>query len=646
MTNRQFLQIITIIPIFWATTSLAQTPHRSCATTEVMAEQIKQDPTLIDRIEDIEHHTQQFIARPKLGTRNSIISIPVVVHVVYRTQNAIENISDEQILSQIDVLNKDYRRLNEDRTNTPSVYDAFAADCSIEFKLAKRTPAGKATTGIMRHPSIRLTTWGKNDEVKMPEKGGIAPWDPTKYMNIYVCAIGGGVLGYSTMPGTNTLYDGIVIDYRYFGSKGTVAPFDKGRTTTHEIGHWLNLRHIWGDNECGNDGVTDTPVQFGPNYGCVSFPHKSCGNQASGDMFMNFMDYTDDACMNMFTKGQRDRILAAFATGGTRASLINSDALTPPNENCTATSTLTVSLISTTSAQIKWSSVIGINDYIVEYREKGATKWIDVTIKGATNYTLTNLVTNKNYECRVLSVCSNNQTNYSSTFAFTTLSVSNNCVDIYEFNNTFSTAKEIPVNTAITALIDNQYDNDYFLIKNDELKRDIKLCLTNLPADYDVRLYDVNHQLIGSSTKSDKTDEKIIFRNAPVGIYYVRVYPNAGNSSSQCYKLSIDLINADLLREDESTVSQNIKNVDVLKVFPNPVSEIMKIEIETEFEGEATIRLLDMTSREILHTKQSLTKDINNLQVDVNNLRDGVYMLHIQYGNQSLSKKAVIHKNF
>lgn len=634
------------MPLFWATTILGQTPHRNCATTEVMAEHIKQDPTLIDKIEEIEHQTERFAARPKLGTRNSIISIPVVIHVVYRIENSIENISDEQVLSQIEILNKDYRRLNNDRTSTPSVFEPFAADCGIEFTLAKRTPAGKVTTGIMRHSSSRRTSWGKNDEVKMVEKGGVAPWDPTKYLNIYVCAIGGGVLGYSTMPGTSVQYDGVVIDYRYFGAKGTIAPFDKGRTATHEIGHWLNLRHTWGDNECGNDAVNDTPVQFGPNYGCVAFPHKSCGNQASGDMFMNFMDYTDDACMNMFSKGQRDRILSVFDTGGARASIVNSDALIAPNENCTAPSNLSVSLISTNSAQMKWLNVTGVSDYQVEYREKGIIQWTNVTVKGATACNLINLAANKTYECRVLSMCLNNQTNYSPTLTFNTLSLSDNCFDIYEFNNTFLTAKEIPINTAITALIDNQYDNDYFTIKNTELKRDIKIWLTNLPADYDIRIYDVNRQVIGSSTKSGTADEKIIIKNAPVGMFYVRVYPNTGQSSSQCYKLSIDHINADLLREDESIAGQKIPNTDGFRVYPNPVSEIMNIEIKTEFEGEASIKLLDMTSREILQTKQSLTKDINNLQIEVNNIRDGIYMMYIQYGQQSLSKKVIIHKNF
>lgn len=645
MTNHQFYKLITIIPFFVSFSIFAQSPRRTCATHDIIAEQMRQDPSLIDKIEEIEHHTHQYVSRPHLGTRNSVISIPVVIHVVYRIENSIENISDDQIMSQIEVLNNDYRRLNSDRTATPSVFGNVATDCGIEFKLAKRTPQGKATTGIMRYPSARRTTWGKNDDVKTPEKGGITPWDPSKYLNIYVCAIGGGVLGYSTMPGSTPLYDGVVIDYRYFGTKNTVTPFDKGRTATHEIGHWLNLRHIWGDKDCGDDNVSDTPVQFGPNYGCLSFPHKSCGNQASGDMFMNFMDYTDDACMNMFTKGQKNRIMAVFATGGARASLLNSDALIAPNESCPSPLNLTVSLITNNSAQIGWSSANNISDFVVEYREKGSNKWYPMTVKGAKSVKLINLTANTVFEGRISSLCGNNQLGISSTISFTTLSNSNDCVDIYEFNNTFSAAKEISVNTAITALIDNPYDNDYFIINQAELNKDIKVSLSNLPADFDVRLYNANNQLVGSSTKVGTEEEKIIYKNAPKGIYYIRVYPNEGNSSNQCYKLLVEVLKSGMLREEDNTVGKNSQHLSSLKVFPNPVMEVVNLELKTDYEGEAIIRILDMTNREIKSSKQNVTKDVNNIQVDATDLRDGLYVLLIQYGNQHLSQKIIIHKN-
>ena len=645
MANHQFYKfIIVLFPLFSSFDINAQTPHRACATTELLQEQIRQNPELTDKIEEIEQHTKRFISQPQLKTRSGLIAVPVVVHIVYRNANSIENISDEQILSQLDVLNKDYRHLNEDRTNTPSVFQPLASDTEIEFKLAKRTPNGKATTGIVRYPSSRLTPWGKNDEVKMADKGGVTPWDATKYLNIYVCAIGSGVLGYSTMPGTTTQYDGVVIDYRYFGTKGAVvSPFDKGRTATHEIGHWLNLRHIWGDKNCGDDSISDTPVQEGPNYGCVSFPHKTCGNQSSGDMFVNFMDYTDDACMNMFTKGQKTRMQAIFASGGVRNSLMYSDGLVVPNENCPAPTNLSISSIATVSAIIKWIGVDGITDYALEYRLKGTTDWFLLNIKNTTSFKILNLTSNKTYECRIKSICTIPASEYSSFLTFTTLPTSTDCTDIYESNNTFATAKEIPINSTITAIINNSTDNDYFIIQNDDQRRDIKISLFNLPFDYDIRLYNSNHQLVGSSTKTGKTDEKIIFNNAPVGTYYVRVYPNSGSSATECYKLSVEISNLDFLRGNESGADNQMGSVDKLKVFPNPATEFLIIELETEYEGDATIQILDMTSREVLHLNKNISKDINTIQLDVNTIRDGIYMVLIRYGTKTQCKKVIIN---
>ncbi|NLU40545.1 MAG: hypothetical protein GXX78_16830 [Bacteroidales bacterium] len=138
---------------------------------------------------------------------------------------------------------------------------------------------------------------------------------------MWVCNLSGGLLGYAQFPGGESSTDGVVITFDSFGRTGTLnPPFDEGRTATHEIGHWLNLNHIWGDDgtSCfGTDNVGDTPNQAGPNYGCPSHPHLSC---SSNDMFMNYMDYTDDGCMNIFTQGQKTRMHALFSSGGARES--------------------------------------------------------------------------------------------------------------------------------------------------------------------------------------------------------------------------------------------------------------------------------------------------------------------------------------
>ena len=242
-----------------------------------------------------------------------LITIPVVVHVV--SKKAEEDISDTQIKSQVAVLNKDFRARNTDATNTPSVWSGLVADANIQFALATKDPKGKATTGITRTATTR-TSFGADDSVKTKAGGGAPAWPAGRYLNLWVCNLGGGLLGYAQFPGGPAKTDGVVILHSAFGTSGTAAaPFNLGRTATHEIGHWLNLRHIWGDeNDCsGTDHVSDTPNAQLPNYGSPTFPHLSCENGPNGDMFMNYMDYVDDAAMVMFATGQITRMNAALA---------------------------------------------------------------------------------------------------------------------------------------------------------------------------------------------------------------------------------------------------------------------------------------------------------------------------------------------
>jgi hypothetical protein len=155
--------------------------------------------------------------------------------------------------------------------------------------------------------------------MKRSTRGGINPTSPTTTLNIWACTMGGGILGYAQFPGGATATDGVVILNTAFGRTGTAtAPFNKGRTGTHEVGHWLDLRHIWGDATCGNDQVGDTPLHNTANYGCPALGHKSTCTEAPIEMTMNYMDYTDDACMYMFSAGQKTRMLALFAPGGAR----------------------------------------------------------------------------------------------------------------------------------------------------------------------------------------------------------------------------------------------------------------------------------------------------------------------------------------
>ena len=263
------------------------------------------------------------------GVKNSDhYVIPVVFHVIHKGGN--ENISFEQIEDQMRSLNEDFAYMNADTINTPDAFKAYAGDAHIEFRLAQLDPEGNCTQGVTRTYSL-LTSNGNNNVKELIQ------WDPTKYFNVWVVknidkeSSYGTILGYAQFPDQLWEYastDGVILRDDYCGSIGT-ASAQVGRTLTHEAGHWLNLRHIWGDDVCGNDQVNDTPVAAEPNFGICSsnYPyHVGAANggctadttssqtisQEFGEMFMNYMDYSDDDCMNMFSLLQGVRMRSAI----------------------------------------------------------------------------------------------------------------------------------------------------------------------------------------------------------------------------------------------------------------------------------------------------------------------------------------------
>jgi hypothetical protein len=297
-------------------------PRRSCGCLQAHFALLDSHPEFRANQARIEQFTRFYVEAGDFLARRAVTTIPVVVHVVHRS--AAENLADRQVRSQIAVLNRDFRAANADLAKVPAVFRDRVADARIEFALADRDPDGRRTSGIHRVETTRRAFRPIDDDVKAAASGGAEAWDTERYLNIWVCTLAGGLLGYAQFPGGPPATDGVVILGTAFGTTGTArAPFDGGRTTVHEVGHYLNLPHIWGERRvpsCGDsDLVDDTPNQFDKNFGSPEFPHVSCNNGPHGDMFMNYMDYVDDDAMMMFTAGQVRRMHATLA--GPRSGL-------------------------------------------------------------------------------------------------------------------------------------------------------------------------------------------------------------------------------------------------------------------------------------------------------------------------------------
>jgi Pregnancy-associated plasma protein-A len=305
-----------------------------CRAFEEHLRLLRTDPEYRWRRREIGREIDAWLRRyGDVGLRTGLIRIPVVVHVVYNTPA--QNISDAQIQSQIVALNEDFRRLNTDAANTPAAFAGVAADARLEFALAVRDPNCAPTTGITR-TSTTVTGWTYPGEGMKSAPAGADQWDPQQYLNVWIVNYADGTLGYGTFPGMPANIQGVVVDFRAFGTTGTLTPgAHLGRTTTHEIGHWLDLFHIWGDDNgacTGTDLVADTPNQAdaSPFSGttCRVFPSLSCSNGPNGDMFQNYMDYSGDQCMNLFTAGQVVRMDATLHTA--RSTILASPGLVTP----------------------------------------------------------------------------------------------------------------------------------------------------------------------------------------------------------------------------------------------------------------------------------------------------------------------------
>ncbi len=623
----------------------AQTSHpRNCGTMQYLQYLQSMDPTLEQSMMYQEQKIQEYIMQneDQLQSSKTVITVPVVVHIVYKT--AAQNISDARVLEQIDVLNKDYAGLN-----IHSMYgfgSTLKVNTELQFCLAQRKADGTATNGIERRQTT-VTSFSTNNNVKHFANGGLDAWDPTKYMNIWVCNLGTSLCGYAQFPtsGINSNF-GVVINYMFFGVTGAVAPYNLGGTTTHEIGHCFNLYHIWGDDgtSCsGTDNCTDTPNQAGANYGVPAYPHITCTNGPLGDMFMNFMDYSDDIAYTNFTPNQKARIQALFVPGGLLYSLGTSNGCVPPDPNlCNPPTGLAAGSITSSGAVLSWTAATNALSYNLKYKATAASTWTTINT-AATTCTLSGLSASTAYEFQVQTVCAAGSSSFTSSTNFTTLS--SDCIDNYEANNTLATAKAITVSSNVNALIGTASDVDYFKFNNTSSKKKIKIVLSNLPANYDIRLYKSNGTQVGISQNSGTSTETIIYNTNTVGTYYIKVYGYSGAyNATSCYTLTASISSTNFKGEGLISDDKPLPADLTVAIYPNPTQGLVTLELASPAEGSASVELIDITGRQVYQSHFSLTEGISNHELDLGTLPEGLYFLNVTTPSGRGTHKLILDK--
>lgn len=638
--------IAALILSFWVVQGAAvhaQATQRTCAAHTHYLQQIAEDADFEANSAAIEAYTYRFERTPSVHSR-SAITIPVVVHIVWRNLN--ENIPTVQIESQIAQLNRDFNLENSEATQIPSEFQALAANCNIRFCLAKRDPQGNATDGIQRIFTTK-PNFTTNNDVKRSTQGGSDAWNTAHYLNIWVCSLVDGSLGYAQFPGGQAATDGVVIDYRYFGTQNTFPPFNLGRTATHEVGHWLNLQHIWGDALCGDDRVSDTPPHQSANYGCptVARINNTCA-QNTREMTMNFMDYTSDACMYMFTNGQKMRMLALFAAGGARASMLESQGAIAPPTPCFLPTNVIVSNVNNTSVQVQFDRAQNAQNYRVEYKKNADTVWTIAGINASNTFIINNLSAATKYNLRFKSLCSNSESSYGDIKNFNTQSSTmlqntppSVCLDTFESNNTLRTAKKIDIDRPIYAQLGWLGDRDFFYFSTPDA-RDIFVALGQLPADYDMRIYNKQGKIVAFSENLDKINEQIRLKTNRNDTFYVEIYGyNGAYKAAACYSLSVTNVYA-----QEQISPKSLKNAGensralAFDISPNPSSEgFTRLAFQPEYDFEATVSITNLSGQIVLNTRYEVSKMQKFIEIALPDLPEGVYIVLVKDHKMNIS---------
>lgn len=688
-----------------------QKTYSKCAQTEHTQRLIEERPGYAQQLQNAEAQIQSWLAnyQPANGSNRSLQdTICVVVHVVYNTNQ--QNISDAQVFSQITVMNKDFSRENADTVNTPVAFQPVAGALPYHFQLARQDPNGNPTNGIDRRQTT-VANFIDDDKVKAYTTGGLDAWDVTKYLNLWVCPLSGGLLGYGEFPtGTPSNTFGLAVDYQAFGTMGTAAsPSNKGRTTTHEISHCFNLYHIWGDDggTCtGSDLIGDTPNQADATFGCPTFPQNdACNTTANGIMFMNYMDYSYDACMNMFTQQQVNRMSAAI--NNFYPGIVNSiglvpgvpkldvgvlEILSPLGNTCNPQTTPVVKLkcfgsITATYIDV-YSQIDGglidnytFNGTLAQSQTTTITmNWMTVgegphTIKiwtsspnGITDANATNDTLTINYNTFLTGLALPIAEGFEGIFP-----PANWVVNNPDGSDTWATYTNAKHHGAKSIRVDNFYYNatgeyDELILPNLDLRT-----MTNpkLRYDYGYTYYD------NTATENDSME---ILLSSDCGVNWKTLFYKGGvdlktaNPTTQSFKPnasqwktdSVDLApwfnepnviikfrnigyyQNNLYLDDINVSGDSLVIIntgitelkdDVVKVYPNPASDVLFIDWSNSFTQMLKVEVMNMLG-ETIYALQNFSS--RSISLDVKNLSKGIYLVKAKTTSGTISKRIII----
>jgi len=656
-------------------------------------DQYTNNKSILNAEVQIRKGVQAILKGSKKTALDTIKIIPIVVHIIHNGGS--ENISEAQIQSQIDVLNEDFGKLPG--TNG----DGNGVDTRVRLCLAKISPEGNCTNGIVR---IK-TTLTNHQSYQRPLLKELSFWDNTRYLNIYVLkTINGGVLGYSSFPGGPPDEDGVVVRHNVFGRTGTAA-FSLGRTTTHELGHWFGLYHTF-NNGCGTDTcsdgdyICDTPPVASPNYTCATVNSCSNDNPDVNDQIENYMDYTPDACKNIFTNGQKLRI---------QSTLNNIRTLIWSNSNLTATGCDTAYTSPPCDVVADFVTLtpeicVGNSIYFIDRSLNSATSWQWLLPDATPDY----------------STVQNPTVTYDSIGTYpVTLIVSDSSSSDYKIINNYVTVSNPGTGSPLSFGEDfdaGSYPPQNITINNPDGGITWELdSLASTSGQYSIKINNLINTNYGSSdelvfpyfdftsaspdsilymsfnwayARSDPnfSDELLVLLSTDCGVNFIQVFYKTGNAlvtgptqttsfipdssqwksafinidayESETY-VQIKIVNVtdggnnlyidDIYIGDGNTpvlsVSGEYFSGQTLKIFPNPASEKINLSLNMGSMQTTAIAMFDYTGRMVKRSEyKPVVSGMQQLTIETAGLTEGIYYIVVDNGNSRQSGKIILTK--